>query len=143
VNGAAVLRQLHDAGVEVVFEAPDQIRLRGPLTPELVELARDAKPELLALAQYRVMVVPCSCCGRFFFAEPATVCFWCRSPIRGDKRYESTCDRAEGDTSVPSVPAFPEPQEKRACPGCGGDLAAADPEDGPCWSCRQVTGGAQ
>ena len=79
MSAAAVLRRLHDAGVEVVYEEPDNIRLRGPLTADLVELARDAKPELLALVRPSVQAVPCSCCGRFFFHEPVRVCFWCRT----------------------------------------------------------------
>jgi hypothetical protein len=142
VSAAAVLRRLHDAGVEVLFEQPDNIRLRGPLTAELVELARAAKPDLLALTRPTVQAVPCSCCGRFFYVEPATVCFWCRPRTDPRNSRKSPPESAEADTSATSAPAYLGPAEKRACPNCGGGLAHNDTGDGPCWSCRRVSGGA-
>jgi len=78
VTAVTALRRLHDAGIEVLYEAPDRIRLRGRITDDLVALARAAKPELLASVRPRVRVYACSCCGRFAFVEPAAVCFWCR-----------------------------------------------------------------
>lgn len=90
MSAARVLRQLHDSGVEVAFEAPDRIRLRGPLTPELIQLARAAKPDLLALVRPRAQPHACARCGRFFFAEPSTVCFWCRTVKRIDRSDKST-----------------------------------------------------
>jgi hypothetical protein len=142
VSGPAILRRLHDAGVDVAYLEPDQIVLRGPVTTDLVELAREAKDDLLALVRPAVHAAACTCCGRFFYSEPAPLCFWCRSVVHGDRRYKSTADQPEDGTSVPFVPAFPESEEKRACPGCGGGLAAADPDGGPCWSCRRFAGGA-
>lgn len=138
MTAAAVLHRLHDAGVEVVFEAPDQIRLRGPLTDELIRLARAAKPELLALVRPRVQVHACTGCGRFHFAEPAPVCFWCRP-----RKYPDNNDRnATADTtpagSVSSVRVFPEPQEKRTCPSCGGGMHQTDEPGSECFSCRRV-----
>lgn len=141
MSAAAVLRRLHDAGVEVRFEAaPDQIRLSGPLTGELVELARTVKPDLLALIRPRVQVHPCACCGRFFLSEPAAVCFWCRTPKHGDKRDKSPPTLPEDTTSVPSVPAFRGAREIRACPSCGGGLDPTDPEGEVCYTCRRVAG---
>jgi hypothetical protein len=143
VSATAVLRRLHDAGVDVQFQAPDQIVLRGPVTDELIEAARAAKPELLTLVRPRPAAVACACCGRFYFAEPAALCFWCRPRKYGDNRDRSAPQDGGGTTSVPSVPAFPEPPEKRACPSCGGGLGATDPDGGACWSCRRIHGGAQ
>jgi hypothetical protein len=141
VSAAAVLRRLQDAGVEVAFQAPDNIRLHGPLTPELVELARAAKPELLALARPTVQPAPCACCGRFFFAEPATVCFWCRPRKHIDEIDETRADTGDVAGSVNSVNVCAAPCAKRECPSCGGGKGRDDDGGGLCWSCRHVAGG--
>jgi hypothetical protein len=107
MSGAAVLRRLHDAGVRVRWIEPDRIGLSGPVTPDLVELARAAKAELLALVRPKAEPRPCACCGRFYFAEPTTMCFWCRSRRHGAKRDESGACEADVETFGPSVPASP------------------------------------
>lgn len=141
MSAATVLRRLHDAGVEVVYEEPDNIRLRGPLTADLVELARDAKADLLMLVRPAVQAAPCSCCGRFFFHEPARMCFWCSSVTSIDRIDRNPPETGEGGSSVNSVNAYPRLREKRACPGCGGGLQPTDPDGAECFTCRHVTGG--
>lgn len=138
MSGTAILRRLHDAGVQVQYVEPNNIKLSGPLTHDLVELARGSKSDLLALVRPRVQVQPCACCGRFFFAEPATMCFWCRPGKHGDKRDKSPACEHGGGTSVPSVPTFPGAAEKRTCPSCGGGLDPTDPAGEPCFTCRGV-----
>lgn len=140
MSAAAVLRSLHAAGVEVLFEQPDQIRLRGPLTPEVVELARRAKADLLALVRPHTDPHPCACCGKFFFPEPATLCFWCRTPAGINKIRNNPARSAEPGISVDSVDACSAPRAKRACRSCGGGLGNDDPAGGPCWTCRQLRG---
>ena len=100
MSAAAVLHRLHDAGVEVVYDAPDGIRLRGPLTDELVAAARAVKPELLELARPRPAVHACTCCGRFYFAEPAVVCFWCRPRKHPDKTDRSPPEATQHQTAA-------------------------------------------
>jgi hypothetical protein len=141
VTAAAVLRRLHDEGVEVLFDPPDNIRLRGPLTFDLVELAREAKPDLLALVRPTVQATSCSCCGRFYFAEPSRVCFWCQTRTSIDKSDKSPAEGVESGTSVNSVNVYPEPRTKRECPGCGGGMQPTDPDGAECFSCRHVAGG--
>jgi hypothetical protein len=140
VSAAAVLRRLHDAGVEVAYEAPDNIRLRGPLTADLVELAREAKADLLTMVRPKVEPTSCTCCGRFFFPEPARMCFWCRSRTSIDTIDTNPTEAAPGGSSVNSVNVCSEPRPKRECPGCGGGMQPADP-DGECFTCRHVAGG--
>jgi len=50
-------------------------RVTGGITPDLVELLRARRAEILvALTTY-----PCAKCGRFAFPRPHTLCYWCRS----------------------------------------------------------------
>jgi len=131
VTAAAALRKLQEAGVEVFYEAPDRIRLRGPISDDLVALARAAKPELIASVRPRVQAYACSCCGRFSFVEPAAVCFWCRRgklDIRGrtppGQRVQSNHGRQLVD---------------RRCPSCGGGMHSSDPDGAVCFTCRVKT----
>lgn len=138
MSAVAVLGRLHGAGVEVVYEAPGNIRLRGPLTPELVNLARAAKPELLALVRPGAQPTACACCGRFFLAEPTTVCFWCRSPNHPRNSRRSAEQGDEAGTSATFETATPGPGFSRACASCGGGLQPEDPDGATCWTCRSV-----
>ena len=137
MSAAAVLHRLHAAGVEVLYQEPDSIRLRGPVTDDLVELARSAKPELLAAVRPRIQVYACSCCGRFAFVEPAVVCFWCRA-----KKAPDTTDRTSGPSadrrgSVGSVRENSRARpETRVCPSCGGGMHSGDLERGVCFTCQ-------
>jgi len=86
MTAAHVLAEMRRAGVVLIADG-DKLRLRAPaavLTPELRELARTHKTELLGVLSgpvgataAPVHTAPCSVCGRFRFNAP-TVCFWCR-----------------------------------------------------------------
>ncbi len=103
----ALLAELHARGVvlraqgeSLLVDAPVAVITPG-IRAELLRL----KPDLLArLREPRhARVHPCSCCGRFFFAEPAVVCYWCRRKRGGQELGPpcagcgEACDRCLGD----------------------------------------------
>jgi hypothetical protein len=146
MTAAGVLEWLLGAGVEVIYDPPDRIRLRGVLTDEMIEAARAAKDELLELVRPRPRVHACACCGRFYFAEPSTICYWCRPA-----RTKPTRD-PENTLTKPTEPGVTgnsvgfvrvnsgERAGSRACPRCGGGLHRGDPHGAECWSCRRLRG---
>ena len=74
----AFLTWLAARGVVIRREGADlraRPRITGGITPDLVELLRARRAEILtALTTY-----PCAKCGRFAFPRPETLCYWCRS----------------------------------------------------------------
>lgn len=146
MTAAGVLEWLLGAGVEVIYDPPDRIRLRGVLTDEMIEAARAAKDELLELVRPRPRVHACACCGRFYFAEPSTICYWCRpAHAKPTSAPENTLTKGTkapaGGTSVGFVRVNSgERAGSRACPRCGGGLHRGDPHGAECWSCRRLRG---
>ncbi len=59
-RAAGALYRLHTAGVGVLYNDPDGLRLRGRLTPELIALARSVKSDLLALVSPRTEPEACA-----------------------------------------------------------------------------------
>lgn len=141
-----MLEWLLGAGVEVIYDPPDRIRLRGVLTDEMIEAARAAKADLLELVRPRPRVHACTCCGRFYFAEPSTICYWCRpAHAKPTSAPENTLTKGTkapaGWTSVPFVRVNSgERAGLRACPRCGGGLQRSDADGAECWSCRRLRG---
>jgi len=74
-----ILRRLREAGARVSLDG-DEIVVRAPrdtVTPDLVDDLREAKPEVVRFLRERP-TWPCELCGRFHFAGPSVICYWCR-----------------------------------------------------------------
>lgn len=70
-----LLDELHAAGAELVLIS-GELRLignRSGISPDLRSRLRAARPELLD----HLRPHPCADCGRFWFREAGTVCYWC------------------------------------------------------------------
>ena len=83
MSGTALLDRLAAAGVTVRPDPanPDRLRLAPPdrLTPDLLELAKRNKPELLAALRERALeptYTRCVDCTKYT-AQPPDTAFWC------------------------------------------------------------------
>jgi len=74
---AALLDELHGTtGAELVVPK-GELRLigdRSRVSDDLRARLHAVREELFEHLRSR----PCAACGRFFFSEPNTLCFWCR-----------------------------------------------------------------
>jgi hypothetical protein len=91
-NAVAEVRALLDrcrvAGLKIHVERGSTLRLespRGPPPPELLDALRARKAFVVEyLGDARATHAhPCAGCGRLFYREPATLCYWCRRRLDG------------------------------------------------------------
>ena len=82
MTARALLERCREAGLQVRLEG-DGLQLRrpaGPPPPDLLHALGSHKGEVVEyLRDARTAHVhPCSVCGRFYFPEPAVICYGCR-----------------------------------------------------------------
>jgi hypothetical protein len=81
MSAARLIDTLARRGIRISLRGLDGLRLQAPtrvLTPKLLSEIRARKADIMRALRPVVQLHPFTCCGRFFFQEPAVVCFWCR-----------------------------------------------------------------
>jgi hypothetical protein len=115
VTAPDLLAALAALGATVTLREPDRLRIEAPpgaLSPELWEALKEQKPVLLTLLREppRVRAHLCAGCKRFFFPEPAFLCYWCRKS-RSEAPTGPPCDGC-GEACEQCV-GEPAPEERR------------------------------
>jgi hypothetical protein len=92
----------------------DRLRIEAPagtLTPELRTALTERKPDLLALLGEPLVTRAhlCAGCSRFFFPEPARLCYWCRKR-RSEAPIGPPCDGCGEACEECLGRAVPEPE---------------------------------
>ena len=77
-----LLDHLAAIGATARLEPPDTLLVfpADRLSSEMLEALRGAKHEIIEILRTHAQPrpYPCARCGKFFYPEPALLCYWCR-----------------------------------------------------------------